>query len=184
MLCVHGAKDLWGQVKWVCDVAELLQVYKDLDWKKTIELAYASGGRRMLLLGLLLAKDLLDAPIPEEITKGFESDPEVRRLATKLEEGLFKRSNGSVGILRRSLFYLRVRERLRDRIRYCTDLAITTTPGDWALLNLPRFLFPFYFLIRPFRLIKKYGGGVATHICSTSSRIQKSYRRDAKNAEK
>jgi hypothetical protein len=113
----------------------------------------------MLFLGLLLAKDLLDTPIPEEIRKGIESDPEVRRLATKVEEGLFKRSNGSVGILKRSLFYLRVRERLRDRIRYCTDLAITTTPGDWALLKLPRFLFPFYFLIRPFRLIKKYGIG-------------------------
>jgi hypothetical protein len=159
MLCVHGAKDLWGQLKWICDVAELLRVYKGLDWKKTTELAYDSGGRRMLFLGLLLAKDLLDTPIPEEIRKGIESDPEVRRLATKVEEGLFKRSNGSVGILKRSLFYLRVRERLRDRIRYCTDLAITTTPGDWALLKLPRFLFPFYFLIRPFRLIKKYGIG-------------------------
>jgi hypothetical protein len=159
MLCVHGAKDLWGQMKWICDVAELLREYKGLDWKRTKELAYDSGGRRMLFLGLLLAKDLLDTPIPEEIRKEIESDTQVRRLATKVEEGLFGKSNGSGGILRNSLFYLRVRERLRDRIQYCADLAITTTPGDWALLKLPKSLFLLYFLIRPFRLIKKYGIG-------------------------
>ena len=159
MLCVHGTKDLWGQLKWICDVAELLRVYKDLDWKKTTELAYDSGGRRMLFLGVLLAKDLLDTPIPEEIRKEIESDPEVRKLATKVEEGLFNRSGGSVGILKSSLFYLRIRERLRDRIRYCADLAITTTPGDWAFLKLPKSLFLLYFLIRPLRLIKKYGTG-------------------------
>jgi len=159
MLCVHGAKDLWGQLKWICDVAQLLRVHEDLDWKKTLELAYDSGGRRMLLLGLLLAKDLFDASIPEKIVKEIEFDSTARKLATKVEEGLFRKSNGGSGILRSSLFYLKVRERLRDRIRYCADLAMTTTPGDWALLKLPRSLFPLYSLIRPFRLIRKYGIG-------------------------
>jgi len=184
MLCVHGAKDLWGQLKWICDVAQLLRVHEDLDWKKTLELAYDSGGRRMLLLGLLLAKDLFDASIPEKIVKEIEFDSTARKLATKVEEGLFRKSNGGSGILRSSLFYLKVRERLRDRIRYCADLALTTTPGDWALLKLPRSLFPLYSLVRPIRLIKKYGGGIATRICSPSSPMQKSYRRDAENAEK
>jgi hypothetical protein len=164
MLCVHGAKDLWGQLKWICDVAELLRSHKDLDWKRTMDVASHSGGRRMLFLGLLLVKDLFETSIPEEIAKEIESEPEVRKLATKVEKGLFEKSNGSAGIFKSSLFYLKVKERLRDRIQYCTDLAMTTTPGDWAFLQLPRSLFPLYFLIRPFRLIKKYGGGIARRI--------------------
>jgi len=166
MLCVHGTKDLWEQLKWICDVAELLRVHKDLDWKKTLEIASHSGGRRMLFLGLLLAKDLFDASIPEEIVKEIESDSKVRRLATKVEEGLFRKSNGSSDILRSSLFYLKARERLQDQIQYCVGLAMTTTPGDWALLKLPRSLFLLYFLIRPIRLIKKYGAGIMKRISS------------------
>jgi hypothetical protein len=164
MLCVHGTKDLWEQLKWICDVAELLRVHKDLNWQKTTKLADDSGGRRMLLLGLVLAKDLFDASIPEKIVREIESDSTVRRLATKVEEGLFRKSNGGSGVLRSSLFYLKVRERLRDRIRYCADLAVTTTPGDWALLKLPRSLFPLYSLIRPIRLIGKYGARIAGRI--------------------
>jgi hypothetical protein len=164
MLCVHGTKDLWEQLKWICDVAELLRVHKDLNWEKTTKLADDSGGRRMLLLGLVLAKDLFDASIPEKIVREIESDSTVRRLATKVEEGLFRKSNGGSGVLRSSLFYLKVRERLRDRIRYCADLAVTTTPGDWALLKLPRSLFPLYSLIRPIRLIGKYGARIAGRI--------------------
>ena len=166
MLCVHGAKDLWEQLKWICDVAELLRVHKDLDWEKTTELAYDSGGRRMLFLGLLLAKDLFDASIPEKIVKEIEADSKVRRLATKVEEGLFRKSNGGFSILRSFFFYLKAKERLRDQIQYCVGLAMTTTPGDWALLKLPRSLFLLYFLIRPIRLIKKYGGGIARRISS------------------
>jgi hypothetical protein len=157
MLCAHGAKDFWEQLKWICDVAQLLWVNKDLDWKKVMGLASSSGGRRMLFLGLLLAKELLDAPVPDEVMKEIGRDATAERLARKIEEGLFQKSNGSAGIWRSSLFYLKAKERLRDRVRYCADLALTTSPGDWAVVKLPRSLFPLYFLIRPFRLIKKYG---------------------------
>jgi hypothetical protein len=164
MLCVHGAKDLWKQLKWICDVAELLRVHKDLDWEKTIGLADDSGARRILFLGLSLAKDILDAPLPEKVVHHIESDPMIRRLANEVWQRLFLGSNTPPGLLETSFFHLKSRERLRDRIQYCFRLMVTTTPRDWAIIKLPRFLSPLYSFFRPLRLIRKYGGGIARQI--------------------
>ena len=157
IFCVHGTKDLWARLLWVCDVAELIRKNDGLDWDRVISFSSSSGSLRMLFLGLLLAKDLLDAPIPEEVMKNVDADPMVGRLAQKVEARVFRRSNGSSGILRSSIFYLKARERLQDRIQYCVRLAMTVTPGDWTFLPLPHPLFPLYYLIRPIRLASKYG---------------------------
>lgn len=157
VMCVHGTKDLWARLLWVCDVAELIRKHDDLDWNRVISFSRTSGSLRMLFLGLLLSKNLLDAPIPEEVMKDVDADPMVGRLATKAEERVFKGSNGSFGYLKNLVFYFKVRERLRDRIQYCRRLATVITPEDRTFLSLPKFLSPLYYLIRPIRLMKKYG---------------------------
>ncbi len=157
VMCVHGTKDQWARLLWVCDVAELIRKNDGLDWNRVISLSSTSRSLRMLFLGLLLAKDLLDAPIPEEVMKNVDADPMVGRLATKTEERIFKGSNGSFPILENLLFYFRARERLKDRIQYCLRLATAITPEDRTFFSLPKFLSPLYYLIRPIRLMKKYG---------------------------
>jgi hypothetical protein len=163
VLCVHGAKDLWARLLWVCDVAECIRKNDGLEWNRVISFSSTSGSLRMLFLGLLLAKDLLDAPIPEEVMKNVVADPMVGRLATKTEERIFIGSNGSFGSLKNYIFYFKARERLRDRIQYCLRLATAITPEDRTLLSLPTFLFPLYYLIRPMRLMKKYGFNLLTN---------------------
>ena len=157
VMCVHGTKDLWARLLWVCDVAEFIRKNDGLEWDRVISLSSTSGSLRMLFLGLLLAKDLLDAPIPEEVMENVDADPMVGRLATKTEERIFKGSNGSFGYLKNLVFYFRVRERLGDRIQYWLRLATVITPEDRTFLSLPKFLSPLYYLIRPVRLMKKHG---------------------------
>ena len=158
ILCVHGAKHLWTNLIWVCDVAELLRVCKGLDWEWVMRQASTPGGQRMLLLGLFLAKSLLGAPLPEEIRTQVEADPAVKGLAGQVQQRLFQTSNGSSpGLWESSIFHLKARERLKDRIWYCNRLAMSTTPGDWNIRSLPDSLFPLYYLIRPIRLAGKYG---------------------------
>jgi hypothetical protein len=157
VICVHGAKDLWARLLWVCDVAELIRKNDGLDWNRVVSFSSTSGSLRMLFLGLVLARDLLDVSIPEEVTKKADADPMVRRLAQKVEKGVFKSSNGSYGTLKKLLFYFKTRERLKDRIQYCLRLATAITPEDRTFFSLPKFLFPVYYLIRPIRLMKKYG---------------------------
>jgi hypothetical protein len=164
VMCVHGTKDLWARLLWVCDVAELIRKLDDLDWNRVISFSSTSGSLRMLFLGILLAKDLLDASVPEEVMKNVDADPMVGRLATKTEESIFKGSNGSFGSLKSLIFYFKARERLRDRIQYCLRLATTITPEDRTFLSLPKFLSPLYYLIRPIRLMEKYGLDFITNV--------------------
>jgi hypothetical protein len=120
----------------------------------------------MLFLGLFLAKDLLDTSIPEKVMRQVEVDPMVGRLATQVNKRLFNGANNAYGILKKSIFYLKARERLRDRMQHCTRLAMTTTLGDWNHFPLPNYLFPLYHLVRPIRLASKYWLKPLWNFCS------------------
>ncbi len=64
-LCVHGAKHMWSRLMWLGDVGRLAQA--GVDWTAVMKLASETRCERPVLLGLLLANDLLDAPVPEDI---------------------------------------------------------------------------------------------------------------------
>ena len=67
-LCVHGSKDMWWKrIGWICDISELITSNPDIDWSYCLELATQTGARRMFLLGLALAHELLQAPLPEQV---------------------------------------------------------------------------------------------------------------------
>ncbi|MGH7929777.1 MAG: nucleotidyltransferase domain-containing protein, partial [Candidatus Binatia bacterium] len=117
-LCVHGAKHRWERLKWICDIAELVGVARDsIDWVHLTSRARALGGERMLLLGLFLAHDLLDANLPSEVLKIIQSDSQIRWLFGRVGEGLFGRRLDSDELSdERPFFYWRVRERLQDKL--------------------------------------------------------------------
>jgi hypothetical protein len=50
---------------------------------------------------------------------------------------------------------MRLRERRIDRARFLWRLVWTPGPGEWAIIRLPELLFPFYGLIRLFRIAGK-----------------------------
>jgi hypothetical protein len=162
-LCVHGSKDLWWKrLGWICDIAELLKSSPDIDWPRVLELATQTGTRRMLLLGLALAHDLLQAPLPESVCTWIRSDITVRALADHVHHRLFDERTVRDRILEKPRFHARVRERLRDRIpayRYLVKEAFTTLfvprREDHELLELPDQLSVLYYLVRPARLAHK-----------------------------
>ncbi len=160
ILCVQGFKDAWERLKYICDLAEVIRVHQDMDWGRVVEQADASGGRRTLFLGLALASDLLGTTLPEEIAQRVQTDPAVRTLARQVQERLF-RPSGSPRRFPEVMFrpiHVQMRERLRDKVRYCVRSATTHTVGDWMALPLPRPLFSLYYVLRPIRLVGKYGG--------------------------
>jgi hypothetical protein len=62
-----------------------------------------------------------------------------------------------LGVFEAFPFHLRMTERWQDRVRHCIRSATTTTVSDWALLSLPKCLFPLYYVVRPVRLTGKHG---------------------------
>jgi hypothetical protein len=154
LLCVHGGKHCWCQLNWICDVAELLRAHPELDWDQVLEQARTRGGMRMLLLGLRLARDLLEAPVPDEVSEKIAADRKLEWLSGKAWKWLFGDTPCSSKYEMWS-FYLAMRERWRDRARYylyLAYLAVTPTATDQAMVSLPRSVSALYYLTRPFRL--------------------------------
>jgi hypothetical protein len=178
ILCVHGTKDRWAALKWVCDVAELLRIHPAMDWGRVMEQARTSGGIRTLLLGLSLAHTLLGADLPKDVEHRIQAAPVVHALAMQVRTQLCARLNGLPWKNDWHTFHLRVRERVQDRVRYflfgylrkcCQRLfsfpqLITPNAQDHALLPLPPQCAFFYYLFRPVRLIVVHGLRLVTFL--------------------
>jgi hypothetical protein len=156
ILCVHGGKHGWERLGWICDIAELIRIRNAMDWRTVMNQARALKSERMLLLGLYLANDLLEAPLPEEIKARVYSDPAVRSLAAQVRERIFREV--SHGVLESWRFQVRIRDRWRDGCRSCFGLVMTPTGLELTLISLPAVLFPLYYVLRPMRLLVKHGG--------------------------
>ncbi len=160
ILCVHNSKHFWERLQWICDIAELVQVPRAVNWGLAQEEARRLGCERMLLLGLHLANDLLEAPLPEEVLCRLRANRAVQALAAQVCRRLFRQERSRPGVLQRFFFRLRMMENSWKGARYCWRLATSPTEEDWKLVRLPAPLAPLYVLLRPLRLIRKYGLGL------------------------
>jgi len=156
MLCVHGSKHCWARLEWICSIALLVGAYEKIDWEQLMVEAGTLGSQRMLMLGLVLASDLLGAVLPAEVLRMAQADRTVEALKELVQQRLFLERKPS-GLFESALFHLKARERPRDRIRYCLRLAMTTTARDWTTAQIPPLLSFLYYPLRAIRLTKKYG---------------------------
>jgi Uncharacterised nucleotidyltransferase len=157
ILCLHGFTHLWERFGWICDIASLIDVRNDLDWQSVLQNSDRLGLRRILQLGLMLANDLLDTPIPAEVRSTIEADAVVTGLAHQIQRQLFEERSTVPGFFGGAILNLRMRERKRDRFGSCLRLMLTPRSYDWMSLSLPEWLFFLYYPLRPLRLAAKYG---------------------------
>jgi Uncharacterised nucleotidyltransferase len=118
ILCVHGAKHRWEQLRWICDIAELVKTHQErIEWERLMEQARARGGARIVLLGLFLAHHLFNTVLPEHIVRRIHDDPQMKFLVHDVNESLFGDPSRLVSFYQeRPFFYLRARERVRDKV--------------------------------------------------------------------
>lgn len=155
-LCVHAGKHQWERLIWVCDVAETLAAQPDIKWKQLVSLAEEAGVRRMLWLGLFLARELLGTSLPDEIVRRIEADSPVKALAARVQERFFQDPAGAFAPSEKFAYLLKVRERRRDGLRACLHFSMSPTPADWRWIRLPDVLSFLYYLVPPVRLISKH----------------------------
>lgn len=159
-LCVHGAKDFWGRLKWVCDIAEFLRVHRELDWPAALEEARRRGCHRMVLLAMALARDLLDADLPPACAQSLAADATASSLGASFRRRLFEERPLSAAD--RFLFRVKTCESRAEGLRFAFRLATTPAEEDWAAAGRRGGLSkwsPLHSLLRPFRLLRKYGLG-------------------------
>lgn len=160
ILCVHGSKHLFEQLKWVCDVAELIRAYEQtIDWKQVMEQADRLGARRMVELGLALAHELVSTPASEKaLTKVHVSNSMINAMTHQVRQEMFRQKAVTIEDFERSAFYLSLRDRFPDRMRFYCFLTLQIPSKDgWNLLPHPFLFRLFYYCLLPFRLGIKYG---------------------------
>jgi hypothetical protein len=152
VLCLHGSKHVWGRLIWICDVAQLLDSVPDLDWREVIREAKRTGLTRTLAFGVLLAHRVAEAPVPPAVLRSFESDSTASYLAQHVDENLFD-SPGSRPANR--LPYSLQLLGFRDRVSFfLSPGSLRPNDRDHAAVHLPKLLYPLYYLLRPFRILR------------------------------
>jgi hypothetical protein len=132
--------------------------------------ASALGVRRMLLLGVLLAKELLQAPTPDAIVHLARSDRAVRTLATRVPRLFLTDAvdGDDAGNLATDLFRLQLRERPRDRLRFVWyRLTTPSRPESWSAVPIGKHWLPVHGFLRPFRIAAKLFPAVRRHVTAS-----------------
>ncbi|MGB5963994.1 MAG: nucleotidyltransferase family protein [Sulfurimonadaceae bacterium] len=155
-LCAHGSKHLFERLEWICDIDRAIRSKSDVDWEHLLQEAEALGIKRMLFLGLALSKLFFDLPLPQEIIKKMDNDPEIEGLIQKVialhysSETSSAKSYSSFGLL------WQMRENLSDRLRFAYRGLFSPKFDDFKFIALPKSVLFLYPIVRLFRLLVKY----------------------------
>jgi len=146
-LACHGAGHAWFRLKWLLDIAAMLNRMSAAD----LAAIWADSKRQRLdaVVGsaTVLAAALLGARIEPALLEEMAANPRARRLVDLSEKAL-KRPHPK----EYSLLMLINRLRLKPGLNYLGGVARGSMycPQDWQDVPLPDSLFPLYVFIRPF----------------------------------
>ncbi len=154
--CMKAGVDCWQSLYTIRDIAEVIRANQPVNWGMIIARAAKAGKRRILFIGLVLARDLLEADIPEEVMQQARAYPGVQSLAGKVQKRFLWRSTGAAGLVDMVFLHFQILERFRDRLDLCLQLPLSPGPNDIRLLRLPERLFPLYRVVRLVRASLKF----------------------------
>jgi len=120
LLCLHGTRHRWIELRWLCDINELIRQYPNLNWEDLDTRVEGLGVQRRLYLGLFLAHCIFDTPLPIAVAAQIDRIPSVKVLAREVIDGLFeKKEKSSLRVnFKRLVFQLISMDRLGDRWIY------------------------------------------------------------------
>jgi hypothetical protein len=162
IICVHGAKHFWEKLLWVADVAALISRSTEMRWELAEQSARDVGAETMLHGGLLLAADVLQTSLPQQVMQRAKADSAALAMTRQVLEWLPQageaRPDFQRGLLPRAFFRMRMRGGAAAGIAYFLRLLFSPTEEDWnAGGGTSRGIADT--LKRPFRLARKHGSG-------------------------
>ncbi len=149
LLCVHGAKNGWCELRALLDLAMMMQKMEEAVWRETITLMQGRGILTMLTTGVVLAQRILGAPIPAPAAELIT--PRAQKLAGAVQRYWREAGTTRPSAWQRFFRDLRFREGLREKSHYIlfrmrptrTDLQNPGGSKSFALLRrLTRILRP------------------------------------------
>jgi len=152
-LCAHGAKHEWMLFRWLCDVAQLARGLTPSEAQQVVRLAERTHSKRLLALGLRLARETFgeeESPFPEEAYLRAD-DTEALIAVARSRVGftfgdaprLLPRRLAAIHPYAEPLtFWLRSRERTRDRLVCAARFVFAPAPRDFHGGSIQKMLRP------------------------------------------
>lgn len=162
-LCLHGSRHSWERLGWICDINQLIKSKSNIDWESVFTESKRLGCEKVVGLGLCLVNQLFGLKIPHKFWKRIENDPIINDLADQILVRLFENQPNNFEIGERYLYHLKLKERFADKwslhfyyLQWYLRIILSPNENDTKLFNLPPFLSPLNYLLRPSRLLFNY----------------------------
>jgi hypothetical protein len=161
-LCAHGLKHGFSRLIWILDLARALQGLEPLEYRELMLQAQRQGLRPWLFIGCEVVRAMFPQQLPIELDAAMAASPKALKQARLAVARLFS-ADQQVVVNDYRGFYLQAEpnplKRWRYRLRY---LAPTYTDYLWARRR--RISPGLMVILRPFRLLEKYGPSRVWHI--------------------
>ena len=128
ILCVHAAKHGWAKLSWLCDIVQLA-CKAGLNWDAVDREAKRMGIQRILAVTFLLAKRLLETPLPLLVTTYLQRDSEAEAICGQVLPRVERANELETESASYFRFMMSLRERHIDRARFLWRFAFTPWTG-------------------------------------------------------
>lgn len=159
-LCIHGSKHFWERVEWIVDIDRLVRLNDAIDWVKIDSYAKAMKTDVMLYLGLALTHQLFDTPLPDWILDKIRKNQKVEKLVSLINEEFVNNPIIQTYEEKISWKYISMSSMIHDNwilaMKTFFKNIFQIKVEDVYLVNLPSYISPLYYVIRPFRLLRDY----------------------------
>ena len=152
-LCFHGSKHCWQSLKWVCDLSEFINSHPNLNWQQIEQQAQELNLTTMFYLGLLLVHNFYQTSIPDFLLVKIFQNRKAVALYEQVRKLIFTRPFTK---WEDYSFVLQLTDSWLGRLKFLSHLLFTPTMKEWEVVQLPKPLFPLYYVIRPYLLTKQY----------------------------
>ncbi|NPV62358.1 MAG: nucleotidyltransferase family protein [Methanotrichaceae archaeon] len=145
LLCQHGTKHTWERLSWICDVAATARMIGPEMEEEAWRRSQGTDEERALLLGLVMAQDMLGTEVPEPMAGRARADRAISDFGKEAAKRLFSEREESedrkYSQIDRSLLYMKLYRSPWKKARYF--FSMITDPADVDLSRNRRTSPPF-----------------------------------------
>ncbi len=152
--CLHGAKEQWWRLNWVCDLNECLADTEGspLSWPTVIERARSQKCLRALLIGVGLANRIFDAPLADQLKDEIAADRRIEPLLDVIVTEKLKLANPIPpdSFDKPTRIRFDIHEGAWRKLVYIVRTLFAPRPAHIKFVALPPLAGFLYYAVRPF----------------------------------
>jgi hypothetical protein len=153
VLCAHGTKHRWQEMKWLVDVVEIIRRSPGLDWDEVYKIAGRQGISRKIDLALLIGARAMQSELPQSIISRIQKEGYLNSLCERIVLSWTYDLLMSDNLKSYWAVEMHTCDSAAKRWTFITNELFQPTVSTYLEFPLPESLFPMYHVIQPVRTV-------------------------------